>query len=585
MKNKRIAKSDIILIIKIFKYARSYKIRFSIAFLCVISTIVFSIIQPLVWARILTNLFSINFSLVITNILYLSLIFIAQTLINYLQSYLFSYLNENIIYDLKSDMYKCIIDLPVKAFDEMRVGEFISRLQTDASAVVGVITNQLLNTFVDILRVIIIGIYMYSINIPLALIVTIAFPISFYISLHYGNKIKIQNKVLLGLMDTYFSYIQQSILGIREIKNLGAKKANFESFLSLANKVKDKNIEISVTGLKSSTLSQGINFLTLISVMSLGGFLIFKEFLIMEYFIAFFSYSNQFTSSLMNVTKLNLNIHQTLASLERIFNLMNNLNYSKENLGNLNVKCIKGSIEFDQVFFEYNNNAPVLKGISFFVSHNKKVAIVGSSGGGKSTIFNLLQRFYEPSSGLIRIDNIDLKQFDEDSLRSHLSVVRQDPFLFNISIKDNLLLANPTACENEIIEVCKIAYIHDYIMQLPDGYNTIVGENGINLSGGQKQRIAIARALLKKSKIILFDEATSSLDNESQYNIKNALDSLSNNHTVIIIAHRLTTIIGADEIIVVEDGKIVGKGNHKSLIESNDVYKRLYSTELNELTA
>lgn len=202
------------------------------------------------------------------------------------------------------------------------------------------------------------------------------------------------------------------------------------------------------------------------------------------------------------------------------------------------------------------------------------------NGSGKTTIFNLLQKLYTPQSGNIEIDNIDLTEFDEASLKSHISVVRQDPFLFNTSIKDNLLLANPSATDTDILGACKSAYIHDFVMTLPEKYNTIIGENGVNLSGGQVQRLAIARAILKNAKIILFDEATSSIDNESQHYIKKVLYNLSKEHTVLIIAHKLNTIIDADKIMVIEDGYITASGRHEELIKQNNMYRRLYEKEI-----
>ncbi|HEX9058995.1 MAG TPA: ATP-binding cassette domain-containing protein, partial [Clostridia bacterium] len=207
-------------------------------------------------------------------------------------------------------------------------------------------------------------------------------------------------------------------------------------------------------------------------------------------------------------------------------------------------------------------------------------AIVGRSGSGKTTLFNLLLRFYKASSGKITIDGIDIEELEENSLRQYISVVRQDPFLFSLSIKDNLRLVKPNATKEEIETVCKTAFIHDFITKLPQGYDTVVGDNAVTLSGGQKQRIAIARALLRNSKIILFDEATSALDNESQYKIKESIDEISKSHTVIIIAHRLLTVVQADEILLMDEGKLIGRGTHRKLLESNDLYKKLYKMEL-----
>jgi ATP-binding cassette subfamily B protein len=285
----------------------------------------------------------------------------------------------------------------------------------------------------------------------------------------------------------------------------------------------------------------------------------------------------------MSLSELNSSVQQALVSIKRIFELLNNMNYPIEKFGKLDIKTIRGEIEFEKVCFNYGTKQKIINDISFTIKPNKKIAFVGKSGVGKTTLFNLLLKLYDPVSGRIKIDDMYLEDYSEETLRKHISVVRQTPFLFNMSLKENLLLANPQASNDELIEACNSAQIHRHIISLPRGYDSIVGEGGINFSEGQKQRIAIARALLKKSKIILFDEATSALDNESQYAIKKSIDAVSKNHTIIIIAHRLFTVIDADEIIVFNRGKIVGIGTHVTLLNSNSIYKQLYKKEIDTI--
>ena len=531
----------------------------------------------------MTSLFKKDSHEVVISLIYILVLNLAESGIGFLESYLFTILGNNIIYDLKRDTYEKILNLPVKAFDEMRVGDFISRMQGDISIIANIITSQFLTTIVDILKVIIIGVTVFTISLPLSMVVVASFPITYIIFLKSGKVLRKKNEEIAPINDNYFSNLAQSLSGIREIKSLGIKKHSFNRFIDISRDLKFKTINLDILNTLAQTLSKGISLISQTAVMAFGGYLIFKGTLSMQYYIAFSSYSNQFSFALMNITGLNSKVQQVLTSLERVFGIMDNLSYAKECFGDNNINQIRGNIEFKDVSFEYNKGVPVLKNISFNILKNKKIAIVGKSGSGKTTILNLILKFYKPSSGRILIDDVDIDEFSEECLYSHISIVRQEPFLFNISIKDNLLLANSKASDEEIYKACKTAYIHDFISEMPQGYDSVIGENSINLSGGQKQRIAIARALLKNSTIILFDEATSSLDNESQYYIRKAINDLSNDHTIIIIAHRLFTVIEADEIIVLDKGEIAGYGNHKFLIDENPIYKFLYETEIDIL--
>ncbi|QNU65463.1 ABC transporter ATP-binding protein [Ruminiclostridium herbifermentans] len=580
MKIKGLNEKDVALIKRMLKYVFNYKAKFIIALLCIISTIGTGLIMPLLWGRILDSLFQKSMDGAALNIMYSIILGILTNIISYLQSYIFSSLNQNIIFNLKRDMYKSMLDLPVKAYDDISNGELISRLHGDAAAVANAITGTLLNTIVDIIRLIAIGVTVFAISIKLALIVVFTFPISFYIFNKYGKKIRQSNKELSELNDKYYSDSGQAIWGIREIKSLGVKKEKFDSFIYLSNKIKNKIVEITLLGAKSQALSSVVSFFSQMAVAFFGGLFVVKGLLDIKYFIAFYSYSGQFSSSITNISKLNLNLQQVMNSIERIFLLIDGLSYKAEKFGEKSVDKLKGEIMFENVSFSYSKKAKVINNLTLHIPAKSKTAIVGSSGSGKTTLFNLLLKLYDPCEGRILIDGIDINDIKEEDLRKHISVVRQEPVLFMTSIKENLLLANPNASQQEIENACKKAFIHEYIETLPNKYDSVIGENGVNFSGGQIQRIAIARALIKKSKIILFDEATSALDNESQFYIKKAIDAIAKDCTVVIIAHRLSTIIEADVIYVMEQGKLAGCGKHHSLIHTNSIYKKLYKAEV-----
>ena len=580
MKIKIVKQEDLALIKRALKYVFLYKTKFILAYLCILSGVGAGIVQPLFWGRILDSLFQKNIDSAVLNIIYSLMLGIITNIVSYLQSYVSASLNQNIIFDLKKDMYKSMLNLPVKAYDDINNGELMNRLHGDADQVANAITGTLLNTIVDIIRLITIGITVFAINVKLAFIVIIAFPVSFYIFNKYGKKIRASNKQLSRLNDKYFSESGQAIWGIREIKSLGIKNYKFNSFIQLAGKLKEKIITVTLLNARAQMISGTINIIAQMAVVFVGGLFVVNGSLAIKYFIAFCSYSGQFSGSLLNISRLNLNLQQAMNSLERVFQLMNGLSYTSEKFGKKSINNITGNIKFENVSFSYNDDQNVLDNVTVDIPNKSKTAIVGSSGSGKTTMFNLILKLYDPYKGCILIDCTDINEVREDDLRKHISVVRQEPILFTMSIKDNLLIANANASQKEIESACKRAFIHDYIETLPSKYDSVVGENGINLSGGQKQRIAIARALLKKSKIILFDEATSSLDNESQFYIKKAIDTIAIDCTVVMIAHRLSTIIDADVIYVMDKGKIVGHGNHHSLIHTNCIYKKLYESEV-----
>ena len=310
------------------------------------------------------------------------------------------------------------------------------------------------------------------------------------------------------------------------------------------------------------------------------GYLFIKGHIVYSVFMMINNYIWRIDEVAETLSSFGVNYNKVKVSLSRIDDVVNNRVFKDEEFGNVNLENVTGNVKFKNVSFKYTKKESLtLDNLSFVIKPNQKTAIVGRSGNGKSTIFNLLLRYFDATSGEVLIDETNIKDLTENSLRSTISCVRQSPFLFNMSILDNFKIVKPDITLKEIKEVCKRAYIDEYIESLPKKYNTIIGEGGINLSGGQKQRLAIARTLLLNTKIILFDEATSALDNESQEYIKKTIDALAKDHTIIIVAHRLSTIIDADEILVIEKGKLSMKGTHKELLNKSKIYKGLYKNE------
>jgi ATP-binding cassette subfamily B protein len=539
-----------------------------------------SLFNPIVWGKLMASLFNKSIFQIEVQIFYLTILFLIQSIINYFQAYLSTTINIDIDNHIKDLLYSKIMNLTVKAFDETSVGEFTSRIHNDVSSLSNIITNQFLNIVIDFIKIIVISIIVFKINMYLGLLVLGVFPFSYLIFKYFGSILKKYNQQLKKLYDDYFNKLQQTFLGIKDIKSLGLKDVTNSLFSSTLLRLKKNLKQQSVISQLSHLVNNIVSFIFNTLIIILGAYQIVKGDLSIELFIAFISYSSQLTNSLFNITKISSTIQQAVVSVDRIFEILENVNYEDEVFGNIELNKIDGRIVFKNVCFSYKNDEMILKNINIDIEPNQKFAIVGKSGAGKTTLFNLIIRFYKPTSGKILIDNIDTNKLNEISLRDNIAIVRQDPFLFDGTIKENIQITNAKATSEEVIEACKLANIHEYIMSLPNKYDTYIHENGTNLSIGQKQRLAIARAILKKTKIILFDESTSALDNESQFYIKKSLNKLKMSHTIVVIAHRLLTINDSDKIMLIDNGAVSGFGTHSELISNNLIYIGLFQNEI-----
>jgi len=479
-------------------------------------------------------------------------------------------------------LYDKTLVLPACAFEEKKSGEIINRIVNDTSTVTELLSG-ILRMSIEILTCIVIYIYILTQSWLIALEILVFIIFTFIISKIFLPKMKKENKKIQKEKDNCILDVNQGVLGIREIKSLGNRNIIFSNFKKLVektftaqNKLADYEVNYNKT---INTINAGFEAIIFITC----GILIFYDMATITFFIAMTYYIYRFIYVSELFSQIGTSYQKVVVAMERINEITNNILYNDEKFGNMHIKEIKGNITFKDLDFEYEKDTLLLTDFNLEIKANKKIAIVGKSGGGKTTLFNLLLRLFDPIQGEIYIDDINIKDFDEESLRKHISVIRQEPFLFNKTILENFKLVKEDVTLEEVRECCKKAYIDDYIMSLEKGYDTLIGEGGVNLSGGQKQRLAIARTLMKNSKIILFDEATSALDNESQEHIKNTINELAIDHTIIIIAHRLSTIKDADKIYLIDSGKVIASGSHKYLIKNNKFYKQLYNPEQMEL--
>ena len=401
-----------------------------------------------------------------------------------------------------------------------------------------------------------------------------------FISSKYFPKIKKKNELIKQETDIYLKNATENINGIREIKSLGIKH-NIEKLINqnLNNLFQDSK-EVRKYEISYYTFNGLIYLILEFIILITAGIMVYHGKIGIASFVIIESYIWRIDEIVESISDFGVNYNKVIVSLNRLDEILNNKLYQDEKFGNINLENCLGKITFKNVKFKYKKEDNlILKGLNLKLEPAKKIAIVGKSGNGKTTLFNLLLRYFDPVSGNIFLDDINLKDLTEESLRKNISIIRQMPFIFNKSILDNFRLVKEKVTLKEVREVCKRAYIDDYIMSLPNKYHTIIGEGGVNLSGGEKQRLAIARTLLLNTKVILFDEATSALDNESQEYIKKTINDLVKNHTIIIVAHRLSTIIDADIIHVIANGRCVASGNHEELLKTSEVYKNLYTTE------
>lgn len=492
---------------------------------------------------------------------------------------IYNYLEIKFIENVSMDLYKKIDCLPAKAFEDIGVGEFINRLYNDPDRVMELLAK-LIRLVCKALVVVAILILAFSISWVIGLEIVIFGIVMGYISTKYFPKIKKTQEQIKKQSDAYVKTATENITGIREIKSLGIKKNIEKSINGRLNALftdtkKIKNHEVWYYGFNNLAYFT-LQFVILLTCgyFFIQGKITYATFIMMEMYIW------RIDEVVESISEFGVSYNKVTVSLKRIDEIIYNRLYEDEHFGKKTLVNNAGVIEFKNVKFKYSEDEDyTLNGLNLKVVPNKKIAVVGKSGNGKSTIFNLLLRYFDSTTGEILIDGINIKDLTEKSLRENISIIRQAPFLFNLTILENFKLVKPNVTLKEVRKYCKEAYIDDYIMSLPNKYNTVIGEGGINLSGGQKQRLAIARTLLLNTKIILFDEATSALDNESQEYIKKTINNLVKDHTIIIVAHRLSTIVDADIINIIDKGKLESSGTHEELLKTSKVYKNLYANE------
>lgn len=511
------------------------------------------------------------------------ILFFLKNLCRYLAMYFLAPVRNGVVRDIRRNVYNKVLSLPVGYFTDERKGDLMSRMTHDVQEIEWGIMNSLEAAFREPLNIIIFLLTMFTMSPYLTLFVLILLPVAGLIIGRIGKSLKRKSAQAQVKMGELLSNIEETLGGLRIIHAFTAEKTSSDRFSKLNNQHNKMLNRIARRRDLASPLSEFLGTVVMMIVMYFGGRLVLggEGQLEPSEFIAFIAIFSQLLPPAKNLTTAWYNIQKGLASSERVYKILDAENTVVEDENPVPVHEIKSSIEYKNLSFRYRKGEEgyVLKNINLVIPKGSTIALVGQSGSGKTTLADMLPRYYDADSGGVLIDGTDIRKFRIKELRNLMGIVTQESILFNDTVAANIAFGMENANEKDIIEAAKVANAHDFIVALPEAYNTVIGDRGGKLSGGQRQRLSIARAVLKNPPLLILDEATSALDTESERLVQDALTSLMKNRTTLVIAHRLSTILHADEIIVMQKGEIVERGTHHELIAASGYYRKLYDLQ------
>ena len=561
-----------------WRYVKGQKTKLILFAITNVIMAVIGVVLPVLSAKMVVNLTSNELSQLIYISIIIFIIEMIHNIIKFSNDYFIQVIYRETFTNTQKALGTEILKLQNKTLDKNSSGVFIQRLISDTGRLSSIFNNLTLNLS-NIISNIGILVAVLIINVWAFLFLIFMLFVLIIVRIKESRVYNEKDKEFRKEQEKVSGFTGEVVRGARDIKMLNAEN----SFLRVMN---EKIIMLNQKRYKMMRVIRNydllgrslIDFMDLVFIILLVYLLVQKN-LTIPLALVIYNYSGWTTSIIFSLDNLFRVVKDFNLSAKRIFDITLDKEFPKECFGNKHLSKVDGNFEFKNVNFSYGDNK-VLDNLSFKIDANSTVAFVGKSGAGKSTIFSLIDKMYEVDSGEILIDGVNINELDKDSIRNNITVINQNPYIFNLSIKDNLKLVKENLTDEEMVEACKMACLDDFINTLPDKYDTIVGEGGITLSGGQKQRLAIARALIQKTEIILFDEATSSLDNETQKEIQTAIHNMQGKYTILIIAHRLSTIIDSDRILFLNDGHIEDEGTHDELLNKSLNYKHLYETEL-----
>ncbi|RAK15542.1 ATP-binding cassette, subfamily B, MsbA [Anoxybacillus vitaminiphilus] len=502
---------------------------------------------------------------------------VLRPVVEYYRQYFAQWTGSKVLYDIRAQLFAHMQKLSFHYYANHRAGEIISRVINDVEQTKNFVITGLMNLWLDMATIVIAIAIMFTMDVKLTFISIITLPIYAISVKYFFGRLRELTKIRSQALAELQAHLHERVQGMPIIKSFAIEAYEQRQFDKQNRHFLTKALEHTSWNAKAFSVVNTITDIAPIIVISYAGYEVVRGNLTLGTMVAFVGYIERLYNPLRRLVNSSTTLTQSFASMDRLFEFMDEKYDIKDKQDAIECKNIEGNIVFENVSFAYEQNAePVLHNISLHIKKGETVAFVGMSGGGKSTLVSLIPRFYDVTSGRILLDGIDIRDFKVRSLRDKIGMVFQDSILFSDSIKENILLGKPDATDEEVIAAAKAANAHEFIMNLPNGYDTKVGERGVKLSGGQKQRIAIARVFLKNPPLLILDEATSALDLESEHFIQETLERLAKNRTTLIVAHRLSTITHADRIVLIENGKIVESGTHEELMNKKGSYYKLF---------
>ncbi len=575
---------------ELLSYLKDYKLRLALVILCTIGSTVFAIIGPKLLGNITTEIFnglmkkitntgSIDFSLISKIAIMTIVLYVVSSILSAFQGVIMAKISTSISYKLRNKINHKINLLPMKFFDTKTHGEVLSIITNDVDTFASSLEQSVSTIITSIATIIGVLIMMISINIPMTLVGLLIVPVCMYIVnkiARHGQKYFFQQQEYLGNIN---GHVEEVYGGHDIVKSFNAEDKVTKEFNEINNKLYNSAWKSQFFGTSMFPITKFVGHLGYVCISILGGYMVILEKIEVGEIQSFTQYIRRFTNSIDDLSQVANNIQSALAAAERVFDFLE-LEEEKEIQNyDLDIDQIKGNIEFKNVKFGYNPDKIIINDFSAKIKAGQKIAIVGPTGAGKTTIVKLLMRFYDLNSGTILIDGKDASKYNRHLIRSMFGMVLQDTWLFNGTINDNIRYGKLDATDLEVQEACKIANVDHFIRTLPEGYNLVLNEEADNISGGQKQLLTIARVILADPKILILDEATSSVDTRTEILIQEAMDKLMENRTSFIIAHRLSTIKNADLILAMNNGDIVEQGTHEELLKKNGFYANLYNSQ------